>query len=49
MRAKRPGKGEHVPSYYIIPVLLVVMSVALLAVIYWGSFIEERRNKNAAR
>jgi hypothetical protein len=49
MRANRTGKGEPVPSYYIIPVLLVVMSLALLAIIYWGSFIEERRNKAAVR
>lgn len=47
MRAKRTGKGEPVPSYYLIPVLLVIMSVALLALIYWGSFIEERRNSRA--
>jgi hypothetical protein len=35
-----------VPSYYLIPTLLTIMSVALMALIYWGSFIEERRNKN---
>jgi hypothetical protein len=28
----------------LIPWLLVALSVALVAVIYWGSFIEERRN-----
>jgi hypothetical protein len=33
-----------VPSYYLIPLLLVAMSVGLLALIYWGGFIEERRN-----
>jgi hypothetical protein len=38
-----------VPAYYLIPVLLVVMSAALGAIIYWGGFIEERRNRNAGR
>jgi hypothetical protein len=33
-----------VPSYYVVPVSLVVMSIALVAIIYWGGFIEERRN-----
>jgi hypothetical protein len=33
-----------VPSYYLIPWLLVAMSVGLLALIYWGGFVEERRN-----
>ena len=42
-RAER-GKGELVPSYYLVPWLLVVMSVGALALIYWGGFIEERRN-----
>jgi hypothetical protein len=37
-----------VPSYYLIPILLVLMSVALMALIYWGGFVEERRNKNRA-
>jgi hypothetical protein len=37
-----------VPSYFVIPVLLVVMSVAIMALIYWGGFVEERRNKNRA-
>jgi hypothetical protein len=37
--------NEHrVPSYYLVPWLLVAMCVALLALIYWGGFIEERRN-----
>jgi len=36
------------PSYYLIPILLVVMSVGLTALIYWGSFVEERRNKSRA-
>jgi hypothetical protein len=33
-----------VPSYYLVPWLLVAMCVGLLALIYWGGFIEERRN-----
>lgn len=33
-----------VPDYYLIPILLVVMSLALTALIYWGGFVEERRN-----
>jgi hypothetical protein len=37
-----------VPSYYVIPVLLVIMSVVLMGLIYWGGFVEERRNKNRA-
>jgi hypothetical protein len=37
-----------VPSYFVIPVLLVIMSVAIMALIYWGGFVEERRNKNRA-
>jgi len=36
------------PAYYLIPILLVVMSVGLTALIYWGSFVEERRNKSRA-
>ena len=48
MRANRAGKGDPVPAYYLIPVLLVVMSVALVAVIYWGAWVEERRNKARA-
>ena len=32
------------PPYYLIPWLLVAMSIALLALIYWGGFGEERRN-----
>jgi len=37
-----------VPSYYVIPVLLVIMSLALMGLIYWGGFVEERRNKSRA-
>ncbi len=49
MRANPRGdsKGDPVPSYYLVPVSLVVMSVALVAIIYWGGFIEERRNGRA--
>jgi hypothetical protein len=35
-----------VPDYVLIPVLLGLMSVGLMALIYWGSFVEERRNKS---
>ena len=40
-------KGEPVPSYYLVPVLLVIMSLGLTALIYWGGFVEERRNSRA--
>jgi len=33
-----------VPDYRLIPLLLVLMAVALCALIYWGGFVEERRN-----
>jgi hypothetical protein len=33
-----------VPSYYLIPWLLVILSVGLMVLIYWGGFVEERRN-----
>lgn len=32
------------PSYYLIPWSLVVLSLALTALLYWGGFVEERRN-----
>jgi hypothetical protein len=32
------------PSYYLIPILLVVMSLGLVGLLYWGGFVEERRN-----
>ena len=32
------------PDYYAIPLFLVVLSLALVGVIYWGGFVEERRN-----
>ncbi|HZC29339.1 MAG TPA: hypothetical protein VE269_06330, partial [Gaiellaceae bacterium] len=41
-----PRERSAVPSYYLIPTLLTVMTVVLMALIYWGSFVEERRNKN---
>jgi hypothetical protein len=44
VRAKTTRKGELVPSYYLVPWLLVAMSVGTLALISWGGFIEERRN-----
>ncbi|MEA2689977.1 MAG: hypothetical protein QOD51_2584, partial [Candidatus Eremiobacteraeota bacterium] len=31
-------------DYILIPILLVVMSLGLTALIYWGGFVEERRN-----
>lgn len=38
------------PDYRLIPLLLVVMSLVLVALIYWGGFVEERRNgRRAAR
>jgi len=37
------------PSYYLIPWLLVALSVALVVLIYWGSLVEERRNRQARR
>jgi hypothetical protein len=37
------------PSYYLIPLLLVVMSLALVAALYWGGFVEERRNSRSTR
>jgi len=29
---------------FTVPILLVVMSIALMALIYWGGFAEESRN-----
>jgi hypothetical protein len=43
------SKGDPVPSYYVVPVSLVLMSVALVAIIYWGGFQEERRNGRVIR
>ena len=33
------------PDYYLIPILLALMSIAITALIYWGGFVEERRNR----
>jgi len=38
-----------VPDYYLIPILLVLLSLGLTALIYWGGFVEERRNANQVR
>ena len=32
------------PSYYLIPWLLVVLALGLTGLLYWGGFVEERRN-----
>jgi len=37
-----------VPDYVLIPVLIGIMSVGLVALIYWGSSVEERRNGRSA-
>jgi hypothetical protein len=54
--ARREGRrsserkiSSTMPSYYVIPWSLVAMSVVLLGLIYWGSFVEERRNRQAGR
>jgi uncharacterized RDD family membrane protein YckC len=39
------GIGTDVPDYELIPILLVLMTIALTALIYWGGFVEERRNR----
>jgi hypothetical protein len=33
-----------VPDYYAIPLFLVVLSVVLVGLLYWGGSVEERRN-----
>jgi hypothetical protein len=33
-----------VPDYYAIPLFLVVFSLAMVALICWGAFVEEKRN-----
>ena len=35
------------PDYIAIPLFLVVLSLALVGLIYWGGFVEERRNGRA--
>jgi hypothetical protein len=34
-----------VPDYYLIPVLLIILALALTGVLYWGSLVEELRNR----
>ncbi len=31
-------------QYYTIPILLVIMSLGLTGLIYWGAAVEEKRN-----
>ena len=47
MRANRAGKGVLVQSYYVIPWLLVALGVVGTGLLYWGGFVEERRNGNS--
>jgi len=46
-----PGGDQpnRVPDYILIPILLVIMSLGLVALIYWGGFVEERRNSTRVR
>ena len=37
------------PSYWLIPWSLVALSVALVGLIVWGGFIEEKRNSRNVR
>jgi len=30
---------------YNVPIFLVIMTIAAIALIYWGGFVEERRNR----
>ena len=51
-RGRRSGgrnASVEMASYYVIPWLLVVLSVALVVLIYWGSLVEERRNRQSGR
>jgi hypothetical protein len=43
METGRRKRGA-VPDYVLIPILLVLLSVGLTALLYWGGFVEERRN-----
>jgi hypothetical protein len=43
-REPREQRRPALPDYYLIPILLVIMSLGLVALIYWGGFVEERRN-----
>jgi hypothetical protein len=38
-----------VPAYWLIPWSLVVLSLLLTGLIFWGGFVEERRNGRSAR
>jgi hypothetical protein len=38
-----------VPDYILIPILLVILALALTGLLYWGGFVEERRNARAGR
>jgi len=40
-------KETVLPDYYLIPILLVIMSLGLTALLYWGGFVEEGRNRRA--
>lgn len=42
------AEGARMPSYYAIPLFLVILSLALVGLLYWGGFIEERRNGRSA-
>ncbi len=37
------------PTYWLIPTLLVVFSLILTGLIFWGGFVEERRNGRSVR
>jgi len=37
-------KETALPDYVLIPILLVILAVGIVALIYWGGFVEERRN-----
>ena len=32
------------PDYVLIPILLVILAVGIVALVYWGGLVEERRN-----
>ncbi|GAC1658668.1 MAG: hypothetical protein NVS4B13_02030 [Candidatus Elarobacter sp.] len=46
LRATRTTSG--VASYVLVPILLVLMSLGLTGLIYWGGVVEERRNRTRA-
>ena len=37
------------PTYWLIPWLLVAFSVIVTGLIFWGGFVEERRNRRSVR